>query len=99
MATGGHTKDIDQPGTSTGMDIVAVPDAVTGDADCVAVILPAALRAHGNIDDNTRSAEMVGADQHIPMRHIGAHDQDTPHILQSHISSDKIIISVTYILL
>jgi hypothetical protein len=81
MAAGGHTEDIDQPGTSTGMDIVAVPDAMTGDADGVAVILPAALRAHGNIDDNTRSTEMVGADQRIPMRHIGAHDQDTPHIL------------------
>jgi hypothetical protein len=40
----------------------------------VAVTPPTALRAPGNIDDNTRSAEMVGADQRIPMRHIGAHD-------------------------
>jgi hypothetical protein len=74
MAAGGHTEDINQPGTSTSMGIVAVPDAVTGDADGVAVTPSAALRAPGNIDDNTRSAEMVGADQHIPMRHIGAHD-------------------------
>jgi hypothetical protein len=80
------------------MDIVAVPDAMTGDTDVVAVTPPTTLRAPGNIDDNTRSAEMVRADQRIPMRHIGAHDQDTPHILQSHVSSDKIIISVTYIL-
>jgi hypothetical protein len=95
----GHTEDIDKPGTSTAMDIVAVPNAVTGDVDGVAVTPPVAFRAPGNIDDNTRLAYMVGADQRIPMRHIGAHEQDTPHILQSHVSSDKIIISVTYILL
>jgi hypothetical protein len=99
MATGGHTEDIDQPSMFTGMDIVVVPNVVTVDADSVAVTPPAALRAPGNIDDNTRSAEMVGADQRIPMRHIEAHDQDTSHILQSHVSSDKIIISFTYILL
>jgi hypothetical protein len=71
VAAGGHTEDIDQPGTSTAMDIVVVPDAVTGDADGVAVTPPAALRAPENIDDNTRSTEMVGAYQRIPMRHIG----------------------------
>jgi hypothetical protein len=49
-----HTEDIDQPGTSTAMDIVAVPDAVTGDANGVSVTPPAALRAPGHIDDNTR---------------------------------------------
>ena len=64
----GHTEDIDKPGTSTAMDIVALPDAVIGEADGVAVTPPATLRAPGNIDDNTRSAEMVGADRHIPMR-------------------------------
>ena len=68
MAAGGHTEDIDQPGTSTAMDSVVVPDAVIGEADGVAVTPPATLRAPGNIDDNTRSAEMVGADRHIPMR-------------------------------
>jgi hypothetical protein len=46
-----------------------------------------ALRAPGHIDENTKSADVVGADKHIPMRHIGAHEQDTPHILQSHVSS------------
>jgi hypothetical protein len=70
----GHTEDIDQLGTSTAMDIIVVPDDVTGDTDGVAVTPPAALRAHGNIDDNTRSAEMVGAYQRIPMGHIGAHE-------------------------
>jgi hypothetical protein len=98
MATGGQTEHIDQSGTSTGMYIVAVLDVVTGVADVVAITPPTALRAPRNIDDNTRSTEMVGADQHIPMRHISAHDQDTPHILQSHISFEKIIILVTYIL-
>jgi hypothetical protein len=98
MAAGGETDHVDQPDTSTGMDIIDVPDALTGVADVVAVTLPTALRAPGNIDDNTRSLEMVGADQRIPMRHIGAHDQDTPHILQSHVSSENIILSFTYIL-
>jgi hypothetical protein len=63
------------------MDIEVVPSAITGDIDGVSVTPPAALRALGHIDDNTRSADVVGADKHIPMRHIGAHEQDTPHIL------------------
>jgi hypothetical protein len=52
----------------------------------VSVTPAAALRAPGHIDDNTRSADVVGADKRIPMRHIGVHEQDTPHILQSHVS-------------
>jgi hypothetical protein len=81
MAAGGETIHVDQLGTSTGMDIIAVPngghqqkrmessdmDVVTGGANIVAVTLAATLRAPGNVDDNTRSTEMVGADQHIPM--------------------------------
>jgi hypothetical protein len=74
-------------GTSTGMDIEPVPSAITRYTDGVSVTPPAALRAPGHIEDNTRSADVVGADKRIPMRHIGAHEQDTPHILQSHISS------------
>jgi hypothetical protein len=70
----GHTEDIDQPGTSTAMDIVVVPDAVTRDANGVAVTPLAALRAPRHIDDNTRPVDEVGADQRIPMRHIGAHE-------------------------
>jgi hypothetical protein len=81
------------------MDIEVVPSALTGDADGVSVTPPAALRAPRHIDDNKRSVDVVGADKRIPMRHIGAHEQDTPHILQSHVSSSKMIISVTYILL
>jgi hypothetical protein len=80
------------------MDIKVVPSALTGDADGVSVTPPATLRAPGHIDDITRSTDVVGADQRIPMSHIGAHEQDTPHILQSHISSSKMIISVMYIL-
>jgi hypothetical protein len=81
------------------MDIEVVPSALTGDADSVSVTPPAALKAPRHINDNTRSADVVGADKRIPMRHIRAHEQDTPHILQSHVSSSKMIISVTYILL
>ena len=81
------------------MDIEVVPSAITGYTDGVSVTPPAALRAPGHIDDITRSTDVVGADQRIPMSHIGAHEQDTPHILQSHVSFDNIIISVTYILL
>jgi hypothetical protein len=69
------------------MGIEAVPSALTRDADGVPVTPPTALRAPGHIDDNTRSTDVVGADHCIPMRHIGAHEQDTPHILQSDVSS------------
>jgi hypothetical protein len=74
--------------TSTSMDMHPVASAITGYKEGVSVTPPAALRAPEHIDENTRS-DMVGADKHIPMRHIGAHEQDTPHILQSHVSSLK----------
>jgi hypothetical protein len=93
---------VDDPGTSTSMDIVYVPDEghqhkrmesstmndVTRGASVVDVTPPAALMAPGIVvDNNTGATEMVGADQHIPMRHIDAHDQDIPHILHSHVRS------------
>jgi hypothetical protein len=93
---------VDDPGTSTGMDIVSAPDEghqhkrmessamddVTGGVSVVDVTPPAALRAPGIVvDNNTGATEMVGADQHISMRHIDAHDQDIPHILHSHVRS------------
>jgi hypothetical protein len=111
MAARGEIVLVDDPGTSTGMDIISVPDGghqqkrmessamddVTGGAGIVAVIPPAALRAPGIVADNNRGAtEMVGADQRIPMRHINAHDQDTPHILHSHVSMKKIIVVVAF---
>jgi hypothetical protein len=74
-------------GTSTSMDMHPVASAITGYTEDVSVTPPATLRAPGHIDENTKSADVVGADKHIPMRHIGAHEQDTPHILQSHVSS------------
>jgi hypothetical protein len=40
---------------------------------------------------------MVGADQRIPMRHIDVYDQDTPHILHSHVSMEKIIVVPMFI--
>ena len=75
-------------GTSISMDMHPVASAITGYTEGVSVTPPAALRAPGHIDENTRS-DMVGADKHIPMRHIGVHEHDTPHILQSHVSSLK----------
>jgi hypothetical protein len=74
--------------TSTSMDMHPVASAITGYKEGVSVTPPAALRAPEHIDENTRS-DMVGADKHIPMRHIGVHEHDTPHILQSHVSSLK----------
>jgi hypothetical protein len=57
---------------------------------CV-VTPPVALRVLGFVDDNiTGASMMVGPDQHIPMRSIDDHDQDTTHILQNHISIEKI---------
>jgi hypothetical protein len=53
-----------------------------------AVTPPAALPALGFLEDsNTVHPSLVGATQRIPMRTIGEHEQDTPHILQSHVSS------------
>jgi hypothetical protein len=77
------------PGTSTSMDMQPVASAITRYREGVFVTPPTALMAPGHIDENTRSADVVGADKHIPMRHIGAHEYDTPHILQSHVSSLK----------
>jgi hypothetical protein len=76
-------------GTSTSMDMQPVASVIAGYTEGVSVTPPVALRAPGHIDENTRSADMVGADKNIPMRHIRAHEQDTPHILQSHVSSLK----------
>jgi hypothetical protein len=51
---------------------------------------PAALLALGILEDNnTVHPSLVGATQRIPMRTIGDHEQDTPHILQSHVSSSN----------
>jgi hypothetical protein len=69
------------------MDMHPVASAITGYTEGVSVTPPAALRAPGHIDEHTKSADVEGVDKHIPMRHIGAHEQDTPHILQSHVSS------------
>jgi hypothetical protein len=77
-AVEGTTPDIPSvhrsTGTSTGMDIEHVPSAITRYTDGVSVTPPAALRAPRHIEDNTRSADVVGADKHIPMRHIRAHE-------------------------
>ena len=49
---------------------------------------PATLPVPGFLEDsNTVHPSLVGATQRIPMRTIGDHEQDTPHILQSHVSS------------
>jgi hypothetical protein len=50
----------------------------------------AALPAPGILEDtNTVQPSFVGTTQRIPMRTIGEHEQDTPHILQSHVSSKE----------
>jgi hypothetical protein len=55
-----------------------------------AVTPPAALPAPGILEDsNTVHPSLVGPSQRIPMRTIGEHEQDTPHILQSHVSSKE----------
>jgi hypothetical protein len=55
-----------------------------------AVTPPAALPAPGILEDsNTVHPSLVGTSQRIPMRTIGEHEQDTPHILQSHVSSKE----------
>ena len=51
---------------------------------------PVALPAPGILEDtNTVQPSLVGTTQRIPMRTIGEHEQDTPHILQSHVSSKE----------
>jgi hypothetical protein len=87
-------------GTSISMDMHPVASAITGYTEGVSVTPPAALRAPGHIDEHTKTADVVGADKHIPMIHIGPHEQDTPHILQSHVSSpnyDTIIFLHTFL--
>jgi hypothetical protein len=74
-------------GTSVSMDMNHVFSAIAPYTEGVSVTPPAALRAPGHIDKQTKTADVVGAEKHIPMRHIGPHEQDTPHILQSHVSS------------
>ena len=55
-----------------------------------AVTPPAALPAPGIVEEgNTVHPSLVGTSQRIPMRTIGEHEQDTPHILQSHVSSKE----------
>jgi hypothetical protein len=55
-----------------------------------AVTPPAALPAPGILEDgNIVHPSLVGTSQRIPMRTIGEHEQDTPHILQSHVSSKE----------
>jgi hypothetical protein len=71
------------------MDMHPVASAIAGYAEGVSVTPPAALRAPGHIDEHTKTVDVVSAEKHIPMRHIGPHEQDTPHILQSHVCSPK----------
>lgn len=74
-------------GTSVSIDINPVVSVIAPYTEGVSVTPPAALRAPGHIDEQTKTADVVGAEKHIPMRHIRPHEQDTPHILQSHVSS------------
>jgi hypothetical protein len=76
-------------GTSISMDMHPVASAIAPYTEGVSVTPPAALRAPGHIDEHTKTADVVGTEKHIPMRHIGPHEQDTPHILQSHVSYPK----------
>jgi hypothetical protein len=74
-------------GTSVSMDMNLVASAIAPYTEGVSVTPPAALRAPGHIDEQTKTTDVVGTEKHISMRHIGPHEQDTPHILQSHVSS------------
>jgi hypothetical protein len=76
-------------GTSISMDMHLVASVIAGYTEGVSVTPSAALRAPGHIDEHTKTADVVGAEKHIPMRHIGSHEHDTPHILQSHVNSPK----------
>ena len=94
MSTTGAGDDIlpvtsahEEVGTSVSMDMQPVLSAIAPYTEGVSVTPPAALRAPGHIDEHTKTADVVGVEKHIPMRHIGPHEQDTPHILQSHVSS------------
>jgi hypothetical protein len=87
-------------GMSISMDMHPIASAITGYTEGVSVTPPAALRAPRHIDEHTKMADVVGAHKHIPMRHIGPHEQDTPHILQSHVSPsnyDTIIFLHTFL--
>jgi hypothetical protein len=87
-------------GTSISMDMHPVASVIAGYTEGVSVTPPAALRALGHIDEHTKMVDVVSAEKHIPMRHIGPHEQDTPHILQSHVSSpnyDTIIFLHTFL--
>jgi hypothetical protein len=87
-------------GTSISMDMHHVASAIAGYTEGVFVTPLAALRAPGHIDEHTQTADVVGAEKHIPMRHIAPYEQDTPHILQSHVSSpnyDTIIFLHTFL--
>jgi hypothetical protein len=82
------------------MDMHPVASAIAGYTEGVSVTPPAALRAPEHIDEHTKTADVVGAEKHIPMRYIGPHEQDIPHILQSHVSSpnyDTIIFLHTFL--
>jgi hypothetical protein len=79
--------------TARGSELCAEATATT--TPCMtdgrhAVTPPAALPVPGILEDsNTVHPSLVGTTQRIPMRTIGEHEQDTPHILQSHVSSKE----------
>jgi hypothetical protein len=52
------------------------------------IVTPLAdLRAPGVNDNNAMDSETMGAaNQLVPMRTISDHEQDTPHILRSHVN-------------
>jgi hypothetical protein len=76
-------------GTFVSPAVHPIASAIAVYREGVSVTPPAALRAPGHVDEHTKTTDVVGAEKHIPMRHIGPHEQDTPHILQSHVSSPK----------
>jgi hypothetical protein len=61
-------------GMSISMDMHPVASAIASYTEGVFVTPPAALRAPGHIDEHTKTADVVGAEKHIPMRHIGPHE-------------------------
>jgi hypothetical protein len=52
-----------------------------------AITPPAALRALGVVDQNTADASRMAINQGESMRTISEHEQDTPVVLQSHVST------------
>jgi hypothetical protein len=57
---------------------------------------PANLRASGVNDDNAMDSVTMGAtNQPVPMRTINDHEQETPHILRSHVSCLDMFMSMS----